>query len=114
MGRRPWGRHMCSPIWKIQAPPAHMVLQPDLQHAPTRLAAFPATPGFVPIICIFSSSPHCRPNHKSSSSSSSGGWERAPHALQHPEAWLLRARSPSLPAGRGVGSVLKCPPASRV
>lgn len=53
-------------------PPAHMVLQLGFRHAPPRLAAFPATPRFVPTICIFSPSLHCRPDHKSSLASALG------------------------------------------
>lgn len=77
---------------------------------PPRLAAFPATPGFVPVICTFSSSPHCGPNHTSFFRRGPG--KGRPELPQGPEAWLLRPCSPSLPGGRGCQLCPRGPSAS--
>lgn len=107
----PWNAHhthICSPIWNSRAPPPHMVRQPDLQcppppALPPRLAAFPATPGFVPIICIFSSSPRCRPNHKSFSGGALG---KSPHASAEPRG--LTSETPLLESSGPEGHLF-CP-----
>lgn len=65
---------------------------------PPRLAAFPATPGFIPIISIFSSSPHCRPNHKSISGRALG--KSAPSFRRAPRL-APRGLLPESPGGQG-------------
>ena len=69
---------------------------------PPHPAAFPATPGFVPIICIFSSSPHCRPNHKSFSGRA---LRKSPHASVEPGGLASETPFPKSSGPEGVSGL---------
>lgn len=66
---------------------------------PPHPAASPATSGFVPIICDVSSSPHCRPNHKSFSGRALG---RSPHASVEPQGLASETPFPESSGLEGV------------